>query len=80
MQDFFFTILVIWLLFKILGGTASARTFTFNTTNYHPKPESTNKREGEVKIDNATSAEKPAPKKPTFNKDAGEYIDYEEIK
>ena len=78
MQEVFFTILVIWILFKILGGTSSSRTFTFNTTYQYPKNDSA-KKEGEVKIDSST-APKTGPKKHTFNKDAGEYVDYEEIK
>ncbi len=68
MADLFYTVLIIWVLWRIFGG--SAKTTVFNKHSYN-KPE---KQEGEVTI---TSTSKTDQDK---NTDKGEYVDYEEIK
>jgi hypothetical protein len=72
MRDVFFTILAVWVLWKIFSGRIVTQSFTFNTQNNHPPEQE--KKEGEVKID----YQKPSQKKK--DNDEGEYVDYEEIK
>ncbi|MEW6468139.1 MAG: hypothetical protein AB1458_04405 [Bacteroidota bacterium] len=72
MQEIFFTILVIWLLFRIFGS-ASVRTVIFNQSPRHSSSEQ--KKEGETTI---TSSGPNRQKSPSA--EAGEYIDYEEVK
>lgn len=78
MQEVFFTILsiwVIWKLFSAFSGSSSRHqraSTNFYQTNHHyqqPKPE------GEVVIEDKTA--KSATKRKS---DDGEYVDYEEIK
>lgn len=72
MRDIFFTILVIWVLWKIFSSRTVVQTFTFNTQNNHPPKDE--RKEGEVRIDHV-------PKQDKKRKDEdGEYVDYEEIK
>ena len=72
MQELFFTILTIWVLFKIFGASNSQR-FTFNShKHYHPPQES--KREGEISVEKKNTP--PSRKRD----DQGEYVDFEEIK
>ena len=68
MADLFYTVLIIWVLWRIFGS--SARTTVFNKHSYNPPT----KQEGEVTI---TSTSKTDQDK---NTDKGEYVDYEEIK
>ncbi|MCC7302172.1 MAG: hypothetical protein IT233_05975 [Bacteroidia bacterium] len=71
-SEIFFTVLVIWILFRIFRkDTSSSRpnTFTFHT-HHHPPREN---KEGETRIHSSE------PKK-TKDVREGEYIDYEEIK
>lgn len=73
MQEFFFTLLIIWILFKIFGkGMIKHQSFTYTQNNYN-KPEE-RKKEGEIKVDYIPN------KKQKGIKEDGEYIDYEEIK
>ena len=69
MADVFYTILVVWILWRIFGGSSEKKQ-QFQQNNYsQPR-----RPEGEVKI---TSQ----PKKDKGSKDDdGEYVDYEEIK
>ena len=68
MADVFYTILVVWVLWRIFGGS-SAKTQQFNQHNYtQPR-----RPEGEVKITSQKKSEK-------GSRDDGEYVDYEEIK
>jgi hypothetical protein len=76
MQEFFFTVLVIWVIWRLFssfsGNGSSARTYQQNTHHhYYEKPP---KPEGEVRIEKKTSPESKIP--PT----EGEYVDYEDIK
>ena len=73
MQDFLLTLVVIFVLFKILGRSSSATksnfTFTQNNFNADKKPE------GKVSVDfipENKSAKNSTPK-------SGDYVDYEEV-
>lgn len=75
MQEFFFTVLIIWVVVKLYGAFTrpTAPRGQQNTTHhhhYHTPP----KAEGEVRIEKKVSPESKIP--PT----EGEYVDYEEIK
>ncbi|CAN5879147.1 hypothetical protein BH11BAC7_BH11BAC7_14530 [soil metagenome] len=75
MQEIFFTVLIIWVIWKLFGAfsQSSAPRGQQNTTHhhhYHTPP----KKEGEVRIEKKVSPESRIP--PT----EGEYVDYEEIK
>lgn len=75
MQEFFFTILAIWVLFRIFGGQSSVRYTSYHAHQHHhhnPQP-----KEGEVKIesDNRNTSNT----KPGDSSTIGEYVDYEEI-
>ncbi len=74
MQEIFFTILVVWVLFRIFGASAKVKTFTFNTQhNYHQTQEQQD--DGKVKVKHVT---KETNKKNEIDK--GEYVDFEEVK
>lgn len=71
MQEIFFTILVIWVLFRIFGRASSSSTYTFTQNNYHKKEE---KASNDVKIEHIG-------KKSDRKKDDDiEDVDYEEVK
>ncbi len=71
MKDVLVTMIFLWVLWKIFGGRTVVHRYTVNQHNhtYHAP------KEGEVKV------EKKAPKTTRkLDEDAGEYVDYEEIK
>ena len=68
MADVFYTILIIWVLWKVLGGTT--RTYVFHKHTHTTQP----KKDGEVSVSHKQDVVTPK------QKDKGEYIDYEEIK
>jgi hypothetical protein len=73
MRDVVWTIIIIWLVFRIYNAFKSRRTVVFNkqeTNHYHYK------KEGEVKIEQPHNHQTKNKKQ---NND-GDYIDYEEIK
>jgi uncharacterized protein YxeA len=75
-RDIIWTIIVVWLIWKVFEAfktlskpkTTTQRVYTNQTNSY------TNKKDGEVKIEatNTTS-------KPHFKSGHGEYVDYEEV-
>lgn len=73
MRDLFYTILIVWIVWKIVNSISaySSRTKQSNTTNYSS---GTAPKEGETKIDYIP------PVKNKIRDDDGEYVDYEEIK
>lgn len=73
MQEIFFTILIIWILFRVLNGSGS-RTVYYTQNNYHPREEK--KDEGATRI---THIPQGKPKKEN-DQGGGEYVDFEEIK
>ena len=74
MRDVIWTIIVIWVVYKIYEVIKSSRVYIYqkHTHNYNAP------KEGEVKID-AKSQQQHTERKPNSDK-GGEYVDYEEIK
>jgi hypothetical protein len=73
MQDIFFTILVIWILFRVLNSNSwGSRNVYYTQHNYQSK--AGNKKEGDTVITNASN------RRSTISPDEGEYVDFEEIK
>lgn len=72
MQEIFFTILIIWLLFKIFGTNRSYSSFksSVNKSNRNEK-NGNNSENASVKKKSAVT---------TFLEKEGEYVDYEEVK
>jgi len=75
MQEFFFTILAIWVIWRIFSSFSGSKTTSQNyqqtNNNYYSKPK---QEVGEVKID--TKAVPTAKIPPT----EGEYVDFEDLK
>ncbi len=67
MADVFYTILIIWILSRIFGGTTK---HTVQRKHEYQQPQ---KKEGEVTITQTKSSS-------NKNNDSGEYVDYEEVK
>ncbi len=79
MQEFFFTVLIIWVIWKLYGafagsGSRTTGTRTYQQNNHHHYYQKQPKQEGEVRIEKKASPESKIP--PT----EGEYVDYEDIK
>lgn len=74
MQEFIFTLVVIYVLFRVFGK--NVKVYHFN--NYAPPAnprETSRKNEGRIKVDYIP------PQKGDGKKDSdGEYVDYEEVK
>ncbi|MBL7892727.1 MAG: hypothetical protein JNL63_08855 [Bacteroidia bacterium] len=68
MRDLFFTILAIWIIYRIWNGIQAANARSFNSR------EETQKKAGSVSVDYVP------PKKNKGDNDEGEYVDYEEVK
>jgi hypothetical protein len=75
MRDVIWTIIVIWVVYRIYEAIKSSKVYIYqkheHTHNYNAR------KEGEVKID-ATSQQH-TERKPNSDK-GGEYVDYEEVK
>lgn len=73
MRDIIWTIIVIWVIwrlvdaFRSISATRKTQSSTVNNQNYNQNNHQTN---------HATSS----PKKGELKADAGEYVDYEEVK
>ncbi len=76
MQEFFFTVLAIWVIWRLFGafsgGRKPASNYQQNTHHHYYQKEE--KKDGEVRIKGKSSPESKIP--PT----EGEYVDYEDIK
>ena len=70
MKDVFYTILLVWLIFRIMNGFSS---FRYHTSGKKLENSKYNKK-GETTVDFVP------PKKKAPSDDEGEYVDYEEIK
>jgi hypothetical protein len=68
MRDVFYTLLVVWIIWRIMNGVNVIRT----KTSAPSQP--SQKREGETTVDFVP------PKKKSVADSEGEYVDYEEIK
>ena len=69
MRDVFFTILAVWVVYRIWNGIQSVNTRAGN----NPGP-------GPARKDGSVSVDYIPPKQKNKNDDDGEYVDYEEIK
>jgi hypothetical protein len=65
MRDVFYTILVVWLLYRIWEAFTPKKNFQ--------QPNHSKKKEGEVTIENMNQ-------KKNSSEDKGDYVDYEEVK
>ena len=68
MADLFYTVLIIWVLWRIFGG--SSKSTVYQRQQY----EQPKKQEGEVTISATSKADQQK------SAERGEYVDYEEIK
>jgi hypothetical protein len=76
-KEIFFTIVVIWILFRLLGRRATVvhhHHNTFNQNNFSGQEE---KRSEDVKIDYVPGKDD---RKGKGKDEGGEYVDYEELK
>ena len=72
MRDVFYTILVVWIVWRVLDSISSYGAKRKNNVNNSPPK---NKRsEGDTSVDYVP------PSKKIINDDEGEYVDYEDIK
>lgn len=80
MRDVIWTIIIIWIVWKLYDAfTSFSRVKARSTVNPYGQTQQHNyqqnsRREGDVKIDRQTE------QKSHFKPDDGEYVDYEEIK
>ena len=72
MRDVFYTILVVWIVWRVLNSISVYRTKQGKSVN-NPPPNNRPK-EGETSIDYAP------PVKKKISDDEGEYVDYEDVK
>ena len=69
MRDVFYTLLVVWIIWRIISGVNVIRAKTSA-----PSQPSSSRKEGETKVDFVP------PKKKSVADSEGEYVEYEEIK
>jgi hypothetical protein len=75
MKDVLVGIILLWVLWKIFGGRTVIHKYTFNQNTQNNTQGHDRSKEGQIKV------EKDAPKKARkLDDQAGEYVDYEEIK
>lgn len=72
MRDVFYTILIIWIIGRVLNSITAYRAMRAN------KPGNNNPRSNSSGGDTTVEFEPPTKKK--FNDDEGEYVDFEEVK
>ena len=70
-QEIFFTLLVIWIVFRIFRSTSNRKQSVFNFTTHHHHTEKPKEGENKVKTEGV-------PKRKDIKE--GEYVDFEEIK
>lgn len=72
MKDIFYTILVIWIVWRVLNSISIYRTK--QGKNVNNPPQNNRPKEGETSINYAP------PVKKKISDDEGEYVDYEDVK
>ena len=72
MRDVFYTILVIWILWRVFNSISNYRTKQAHPVN--DTLHANKRREGETSVDYVPSAKK------KISDDEGEYVDYEDLK
>lgn len=80
MRDVIWTIIIIWVVYKLVDifkGAGTKKTFVYNKYEYR-NSQQTHKQEGSVTVDKNSTAGKQ--KQPKANPSDGEYVDFEEIK
>lgn len=77
MRDVIWTIIVVWVVYRIWEAIKSSRVYIYQK-HEHNHNYNNGQREGEVKID-AEKQGHHADRKPNSDK-GGEYVDFEEIK
>ena len=79
MVDVFWTIIVVWVIFRIYSGltsfTSEKKTYFYQTNQQTHQHYYNNPKEGEVKV----AQQQENQRKPNSDK-GGEYIDFEEVK
>ncbi len=73
MRDVFYTLLVVWIIWRVLNAFSSGKT-------KQQSPTPNNSTSGNYKKEGETRVEYVPPKSKPINDDAGEYVDYEEVK
>lgn len=68
MKDIFYTVLVVWIIWRVLNSVSVYRA---KRSNPQPPP---SRKEGETTVDYVPPAKK------AISDEEGEYVDYEEIK
>ena len=71
MRDVFYTILIVWVVWKVIDSISTYNKRGGNSTN---TGQSIKRAEGETSVDYVP------PTKKKINDDDGEYVDYEEVK
>lgn len=69
MRDIVWTVIIVWVVWKIYSAFTTKSKTQNTTTGSHQT-----RKEGDVKIDKNVNS------KTHFNSNDGEYVDYEEIK
>ena len=75
MRDVIWTIITIWVVYRIYEAIKSSKVYIFQKHDHHYQ--STSQKEGDIKIDANTSQSQE--RKPNSDK-GGEYVDFEEVK
>ena len=76
MRDVIWTIIAVWVIYRIYMALRSSSVHVFQKHEHHHHHTTPKEKEGEVKIDKEPSH---GHKKPNSDK-GGEYVDFEEIK
>jgi hypothetical protein len=72
MQDFFYTVLVIWLLWRIFGASGVRTNYqSFNQQNHDYSRQNHSQQRSEIKGKQHTTNKS--------GKNDGEYVDYEDV-
>ncbi|MEI6487442.1 MAG: DUF4834 family protein [Bacteroidota bacterium] len=70
MRDVFYTLLVVWIIYRVLNAFSSVKNKYSNTSQRSDPPP----RKDETIVSDASA------KKKNFGDNEGEYVDFEEIK
>ena len=71
MRDVFYTLLGVWIVWRLLDGISS---FKARQANNYGNTQQTKRKEGETSVDYAP------PIKKKISDNEGEYVDYEDVK
>lgn len=72
MRDVFYTILVIWILWRVFNSISSYSTK--QGANFNAPSQNNKRKEGETSVDYVPSIKK------KISDEEGEYVDYEDLK